>query len=287
MPHIKDRRDRVLSWDEVHAEFADAANATPIQEIDRQLEAMGYDLGKVGASVGRLEGLAGPAPAADARAEGPASAAGAGASNRSLTAPLVSAAGALRRNCNAVLSRAWRPKSAAAGAVAGVLVALLVLPMSQSVIERWFAPSTAKVEKAGRSASSLDDRVQALIQSVYFAADPLGFASNLNKAGQLLEAADRSSDAVGRYFEAIAILEDHTDKFKPSPIIATVAHNLARLLQAEHQWDQAERLLLRALDINLMHFDADHPLIARDIASLEALYRARSDCTKPLKTCSI
>jgi tetratricopeptide (TPR) repeat protein len=194
--------------------------------------------------------------------------------------------GSVHRGWN-VLACSLRTRSATAGAFAVALVAVLALPLSQATVGRWFVPTSGKVEKAARSVSSVEQQVQVLIQSVPVASDPLGFARNLGKAGELLEAADRSGDAASRYFEAIALFEDHSDKFKPSPLIATIAHNLARLLLAEDRLDEAEKLLERALEINLMHFGPGHPFVARDIASLEALHRARNTCTKPLKSCAI
>jgi tetratricopeptide (TPR) repeat protein len=287
MPLMKDRRGQVLSWDEVHAEFADAAKALPIEAIDRELEAMGYDLGAAGAAVRRLEALERCAAAVPV----PAPLAATGATAQPPAAPraatAASAPQALRQGWSVLRSSSPRTRSAAAGVFAAALVAVLALPMSQSVIGRWLRPTAGKIEKVARPASAVEEQVQALIQSVQVASDPLGFARNLNKAGQLLEAAHRSSDAVSRYFEAIALFEDHSDKLKPSPLIAAIAHNLARLLLADDRLNEAEKLLERALEINLMHFGPDHPIVARDIASLDALQRARSMCAKPLNTCAI
>jgi tetratricopeptide (TPR) repeat protein len=274
----KNQGDRVQSWDEVHARFADAAKAMPIGEIDRQLAAMGYDPGKVGSALKGLE-------AAGRRAAPIRMAAAAAPVRPASRCAMDGRAGTtLRRGWN-VLAGSLRARSAAAGVFAVVLAAVLALPLSQTVIGRWFVPAAGKVEKV--SMSSVEQQVQLLIQSVPVASDPLGFARNLNKAGELLEAADRSGDAASRYFEAIAVIEDRSDKAKPSPLIATIAYNLARLLLAEDRLDEAEKLLQRALGINLMHFGPDHPFVTRDMAGLEALHRVRNMCTKPLKSCAI
>lgn len=286
MPQTKRRRAQVLIWDEVHAEFADAAKATPIEDIDRQLESMGCDLGRLRTSLARLDALPArvPAPAAYPGADAAISVAGV---DTAAPAPAAAPVSALQHPRWRALAARGRSKSVVAGAMAGALAALLVLPASHSLIAQWLSSQPAKPAKTHHAGSAIDQRVQVLIQSVDVASDPLGFASNLTKAGQLLETADRSSDAAGRYFEAIALFERHSDKLKPIPLIATVAHNLARLLAAENRLDQAEQLLERALEINLMHFGPDHPDVARDIASLDALHRARTQCMKPSKTCAI
>jgi tetratricopeptide (TPR) repeat protein len=280
---MKNQGDRVQSWNEVHARFADTAKATPVEEIDRQLAAMGYDPSKVGSALAGLEaaGRRRAAPVRMAAAAASATAPFPPASRAAMEGP---ASTALRRGWN-VPAGSLRARSATAGVFAVALAAVLALPLSQSVIGRWFVPGAGKVEKV--SMSSVEQQVQLLIQSVAVASDPLGFARNLNRAGELLEAADRADDAASRYLEAIALIEGRSDKVKPSPLIATIAHNLARLLQAEERLDEAEKLLQRALEINLMHFGPDHPFVARDIASLDALHRARNMCTKPLKSCAI
>lgn len=276
MPQTKATRGQVLSWDQVHGQFADEARAMPITDVERQLEAMGYDLDKVGAAIGKLNALP-QRPGMTARS----------ALTLSEPAPAPSAPNRLRRWWSAPLSWAVQARSATAGALAVALVAVLAVPLSQTVVGRWLSPTFSKFEHAARPAASVEEEVQQLIQSVKVAVDPLGFARNLHKAGRLLEEADRSSDAVRRYFEAIVLFEDHTDKFKPSPMIATIAHNLARLLTAENRMEEAELLLERALEINLMHFGPDHPIVARDLESLNALHRARNLCTKPTQACAI
>lgn len=276
MPQTKATRGQVLSWDEVHGRFTDEARAMPAADVERQLEAMGYNLDKIGNAIGKLNALP----------QRPVNTA-ASALAVSAPAPAASASKPQRRWWHAPLSWAVQARSAAAGALAVALVAVLAVPVSQTVIGHWLNPTFPKFQHAARSASSVEEQVQQLIQSVKVAVDPLGFARNLHKAGRLLEDADRTSDAVHRYFEAIVLFEDHTDKFKPSPMIATIAHNLARLLTTENRMEEAELLLERALEINLMHFGPDHPIVARDLQSLNALHRARNLCTKPSQSCTI
>jgi hypothetical protein len=274
MPQTKQRKGQVLRWDDVHAQFADAARTTPIETVDRDLAAMGYDLDRLRAGLGTLAARSAEASPAGVRSEVTAGSPRS-APEASRSPPAARDAG---RSASAHRTRGWRGKAMAAGALAAMLVAVFVLPASQTVVARWFAPLNGKVELASRPAS-LDAEVQALIQSTLFASDPLGFAINLNSAGQMLEAADRNGAAEQFYGNALAIFR--TFDRKDDPHVATVASNLARLLLARNWLDDAEELMWHALTIDLRYFGPNHPNIAGHLKSLRLLQQARRD--KPSK----
>ena len=54
MPQNGDRRGQVLHWNDVYGRFARAAASMPVEEVDRDLAAMGYDLGRLSGAIGRL-----------------------------------------------------------------------------------------------------------------------------------------------------------------------------------------------------------------------------------------
>ena len=54
MPQNGDRRGQVLHWNEVYGQFARAAASMPVEAVDRDLAAMGYDLDTLSAAIGRL-----------------------------------------------------------------------------------------------------------------------------------------------------------------------------------------------------------------------------------------
>ena len=54
MPQNGDRRGQVLHWNEVYGQFARAAASMPVEEVDRDLAAMGYDLDRLSGAIGRL-----------------------------------------------------------------------------------------------------------------------------------------------------------------------------------------------------------------------------------------
>ena len=63
MPQNGDRRGQVLHWHEVYGQFARAAASMPLEEVDRDLAAMGYDLDRLSGAIDRLGRRTGAQPA--------------------------------------------------------------------------------------------------------------------------------------------------------------------------------------------------------------------------------
>jgi len=119
MPQKRDRRGQVLHWDDVYTQFANAAETMPIEAVDRELAAKGYDRDKVRRAIGRL-GRHTSARMADTR-------------------PAAERYG----------MRRWRAKHAVAGMVGTALAGLLALPVCEAVVARWSPTPIAKSEPRG------------------------------------------------------------------------------------------------------------------------------------------
>lgn len=145
MPQNGDRRGQVLHWDEVYGQFARAAASMPLEEVDRDLTAMGYDLDRLSGAIGRLGRRTG-AQAADgtcvARREERS-----GAILPPLPQPtpyvIANDAGAARHHGG------WRRgmRRAVAGVLAVALLAWLAVPISETGLGHRPSASIAKSDK--------------------------------------------------------------------------------------------------------------------------------------------
>lgn len=145
MPQNGDRRGQVLHWDEVYAQFARAAASMPVEEVDRDLAAMGYDLDRLSGAIGRLGRHTG-GQAADGTS-------GACREERADAIPpplpqpkphvIANNAGAARHHGG------WRRgmRRAVAGVVAVALLAWLAVPISETSLGHRPTASVAKNDK--------------------------------------------------------------------------------------------------------------------------------------------
>jgi len=128
------RQGQVLHWDELYAQCSSAAQRMPIEDVDRELAAMGYDLKKVHSAVRKLG-----RQASTRSADSQTLARDAGTGERlPVVAPveLIASGGARddRKRCPAAQRYG---KWAVAGAA---LAAFFLLPFSGSAVLRWFEP---------------------------------------------------------------------------------------------------------------------------------------------------
>lgn len=239
MPQIRDRRGKVLHWDDVFAKFSGAAQALPIKAIDQDLEAMGYRPDKMRAAISRLGGRRPSVRSADEGLDAPMSVPVQAVEEPLPVAPKVRQGA---RNLAGILAsqvaRGWHLKSAIAGALGVLAVGLLVLPISQTVVARW---SPASIEKVDAAAMSL------IAQRKFAEAEPL-------------------------YRLALSIEEKTSGPEHPK--VALRLNNLAHLLQTTNRPDEAERLMLRALEIDASHFASDPTGFARDLNNMAQLLEA-------------
>jgi len=142
----------------------------PMEDVDRQLAAMGYDLAKVRAAADRFSrraGLLAPLGALDGEIP---------PSVRPL-APRPAECADAAEHCYA---RRWRAGRAAAGVGGVALAALLALPIGKTVVTRW---SGAMVPKTGEQPRSAGEQVKIA------GADPAGIgrapANNSLSAGRV------------------------------------------------------------------------------------------------------
>lgn len=162
MPQERDRPGQVLHWDDVYTQYANAAEATPIAVIDRELAAKGYDRDKVRAAIGRL-----------ARHRMAPAAAGSAAvfDGRDLPAllplaPPATSHGGTGPECSA--ARGWRARNAVVGLLAAAALGLLVLPISEALMGRW----------AGTMVATTDGQPRGTIGSRLAVAGPVGDRTN-------------------------------------------------------------------------------------------------------------
>jgi hypothetical protein len=145
MPQYGDRSCQVLHWDEVYGQFAQTAASMPLEEVDRDLAAMGFDLDRLGGTIGRLGRRTG-AQVADGtsvacREER------ADAILRRLSQP---APHAIPNATGAAGHRGgWRrgTRHAVTGVVAVALLAWLAVPISETSVGRHPTASIAKSDK--------------------------------------------------------------------------------------------------------------------------------------------
>ena len=237
-----DRKGRVLHWDDLFAKHADRAGSKPIDAIDRDLRAMGFDPARVQQRLIAMD-------AAHAlRAGGTETAAQAQIPRVDMTSlpPSDVALPPAREPAHeppawaryAGMLTGWHFGSAMAGAMAVMVAGLIGLIAVHGINGGKPAPSLA----------ALDEQTGALLaQHKYDDAEPL-------------------------YRLALSLEEKASGPAHPR--VAVRLNNLAHVLQTRNRLDEAEPLMLRALQIDWRHFASDPTAVARDLNNLAQLLEA-------------
>jgi len=239
MPHSGDRKSQVLHWDDVFAKFAAKADAAPIETIDRDLRAMGYDLDKVKAGVGAIDQAHAARQPATPQGHAQLDTAAIRLHEHSpIPAPAASQQIGADPGAPPRTFRGWHLRSAMAGALGALFVGLIGLADTQTIVGALSRPSMATIDE--QSAQLMAERRYAEVEPLY----------------RLALAMEENTSGPGH------------------PKVAVRLNNLAHLLKAASRWEEAEPLMLRALEIDWRHFGSDPVAVARDLNNVAQLLEA-------------
>jgi tetratricopeptide (TPR) repeat protein len=235
MASTTDRKGQILNWDDLFAANADRAAAAPVDAVDRDLSAMGFDPAGVQERVAAIEvALARPTlTGTEAQHEPPRTE----TASASMPDEPALRGGPLAWASSAGLFAGWNFGSAVAGAMVVLIAGVIGLVAMHGI-----------VGSPGPTLAALD------------------------KQTGVLMAQHNYQDAERLFRLALSLEEEESGPAHPR--VAARLNDLAHVLRTTNRLDEAEPLMLRALEIDRQHFATNPTAVARDLNNLAQLLEA-------------